>query len=407
VLLEKRGTIRAPTENTLNRRKTTMLPSESLWQSHADPALVREIRAYAAKNIAPVADELDRRDLYATEIVKNMAAQGFNTISLPKQFGGREEPYSASVAVCEEVGYASAGVAISLITIFQAQTMMNLFGADSLKQRYLPRFAKGLISSYALTEASHGSDIRHLDTKARHEGNGWVLNGEKSFITSGSAAEFFVILAETPHGVSVFAVPRDTPGVSDYEGPDSATFGLRNGPHVNIRLTDVRLPFDHLIGTEGKGLRQAMTTLDYSRTLAAGISLGIARAAFDAALLHVSRRVAFDQKVLEFQGIQWYFADMLTQIDAARLLVYRAAKALDTHENVLRYGSEAKLFASAVATEVASKAVQVCGAYGTRMNAPFGRYFRDAKVYEIGGGSSEILRNTIGKHLLGLLKEPA
>ena len=202
---------------------------ENLWQPHADRALVDEVRAFAAGHIAPVADELDRRDLYATDIVKRMAGLGFNTISLPAEFGGRAEPYRSSVAVCEEVGYASAGVAISLITIFQAQTMINLFGSDSLKRRYLPLFAQGLISSYALTEASHGSDIRHLDTKAARDGDGWILNGEKSFITSGSAAEFFVILAETPGGVSVFAVPRDTAGISDYEGPDAATFGPPSG----------------------------------------------------------------------------------------------------------------------------------------------------------------------------------
>jgi alkylation response protein AidB-like acyl-CoA dehydrogenase len=142
-----------------------------------------------------------------------------------------------------------------------------------------------------------------------------------------------------------------------------------------------------------------VTTLDYSRTLAAAISAGIARAAFEAALAFARERTAFDQKVLDFQGIQWYFADMLTEIDAARLLIYRAAEALDAHEDIARYSSEAKLKASAVATEVAARAVQICGAYGTMIGAPFGRFLRDAKTYEIGGGSSEILKNTIGRYL--------
>ena len=218
------------------------------------------------------------------------------------------------------------------------------------------------------------------------------------FITSGSAAEFFVILAETQTGVSVFAVPRDVANLTIYEGRNSATFGLRNGPHMNLRLDGARLPLDHLIGQEGKGVRQAVTTLDYSRTLAAAISVGIARAAFEGALAFARDRAAFDQKVLDFQGIQWYFAEMLTEIDAARLLTYRARKR-QAHEDIARYSSEAKLKASAVATDVAARAVQICGAYGTMINAPFGRYLRDAKTYEIGGGSSEILKNTIGRYL--------
>jgi alkylation response protein AidB-like acyl-CoA dehydrogenase len=227
-----------------------------------------------------------------------------------------------------------------------------------------------------------------------------VITGEKSFITSSSAAEFFILLAETENGVSVFAMPRDVPNLTVYQGRNSATFGLRNGPHMNIRLDGVRLPRDHLVGTEGKGVRQAVTVLDYSRTLAGAISAGIARAAFEGALAFARNRVAFDQKVVEFQGIQWYFADMLTEIDAARLLIYAAADALDRHDNIARYSSEAKLKACAVATDVAAKAVQICGAYGTMDNAPFGRYLRDAKAYEIAGGSAEVLKNTIGKTLV-------
>ncbi len=294
----------------------------------------------------------------------------------------------------------SAAVGVSLITIFQAQTMLRRFGAESLKKRYLPQFTDGLLSSYALTEANHGSDIRKLDTGARREGDEWVIKGEKHFITSGSAAEFFIILAQTENGVSVFAVPREAEGVSIYKGPNSATFGLRNGPHMNVVFDDVRLPLDHLVGEEGKGVRQAATVLNYSRTLAGAISLGIARAAYEGALAFARDRIAFDSRVLEFQGIQWYFADMLTEIDAARLLIYRAAEALDRNEQIARWGSEAKLKASTVATQVATQAAQICGAYGIMENAPFGRYLRDAKAYEIAGGSNEILKNTIGKFLI-------
>ena len=371
-----------------------------LWPPLADQKFTLDLRAFVSARVVPAADDIDARDVYPVELAKELATQGFSSVTLPTEYGGGGMSFEHAVALFEEVSVGSAALGVSLLTIFQAQSIIRLFGTDSLKQRYLPQFPKGLLASYALTEAAHGSDIRSLDTKAVQDGGDWVITGEKHFITSGSAAEFFIILAETPKGVSAFAVPRDTANLKIYEGRNSATFGLRNGPHMNLLLEGVRVPLDHLIGTEGKGVRQAVTTLDYSRTLAAAISIGIARAAFDAAYLHVGNRVAFDQTVLGFQGIQWYFADALADIDSARLLVYYAARALDTHTDIDRYSSEAKLRAAQAATRTASMAVQVCGAYGTMVNSPFGRYFRDAKTYEIAGGSSEILKNTIGKYLM-------
>lgn len=382
------------------------LDRDALWPASVDAQYVQKLRAYTDQKIAPVADQIDRDDVYPIDIMKDMAKEGYNTAALPNSMGGQGLGYAYVAAVFEEVGAASAAVGISLITIYQAQTMINLFGQDSLRQRYLPAFAQGLLSSYALTEATHGSDIRTLETKAHREGDEWIICGEKHFITSATAAELFVILAETELGVTVFAVPRDVAGLSMYEGPNSATFGLRNGPHMNVKLDSVRLPMDHMIGQEGKGVRQAVTVLNYSRTMAGAISLGVARSAFEGALTFARDRKAFDQRVLDFQGIQWYLADMLTDIDAARLLIYRAATALDTDDQISRWGSEAKLKACAIATQVASQAAQICGAYGIMVNAPFGRYLRDAKAYEIAGGSSEILKNTIGKALMPIAGIP-
>lgn len=371
----------------------------NLWSPLVAEDYINTLRSHVREHIAPHAYAIDRDDVYPVDIVKELARSGLSTITLPEKYGGGGKEFPYGVALLEEVGYGSASAAICLITIFQASTIINLFGQDSLKDRYLPLFRQGLLSSYALTEANHGSDIRSLDTKAVRDGDDWVLTGEKQFVTGGVAAELFVILAETDIGVSAFAVPADAAGLNRYIGERSATFGLRNGPHVNVRLDGVRVPADHLIGVEGKGVRQAVTTLNYSRTLAAGVSIGIARAAFDGALKHAKERVAFDSKIVEFQGIQWYFAEMLTRIDAARLLVYRAADALTTGEDIARYGSEAKLIASTLATDVASRAVGICGVYGVTAESPFGRYLRDAKAYEVGGGSVEILKNTIGKYL--------
>jgi alkylation response protein AidB-like acyl-CoA dehydrogenase len=373
--------------------------STAVWADLVEPEFLQPLRALVQREIAPVADAIDRDDRYPVDAIRALARAGYSTVFMSPEFGGAGKGYRHALAVFEEVSYASAAVGISLITILQAQTILRLFGSPALQQRYLPAFGQGLISSYALTEANHGSDIRRLDTKARRTSEGWVLNGEKSFITSGSAAEFFIILAETDVGVSAFAVPAGLRGVSSYLGPNSATFGLRNGPHVNLVLDGVQLPADHLIGEEGKGVRQAVTTLDYSRTVAAGISVGIARAAFDNALQHARKRIVFDGTVFDKQGIQWYFADMLAQIDAARLLTYSAADVLDRGGDIARVSSEAKLLAARTATEVAGTCVQICGAYGVMENAPYGRFLRDAKAYEIAGGSSEVLKNTIAKSL--------
>lgn len=372
-----------------------------MWPIYVDSEFIESVRTFVRESIDPHAERIDRDDIYPVDIVKALARRGLTSISMPESYGGGGKDYAYAIALLEEIGYSSPSVAICLVTIFQAANILNMYGQDSLKDRYLPAISKGLLCSYALTEANHGSDIRTLDTKARRDGNDWIISGEKQFITGGDAAEFFVVLAETSVGVSAFSVPGDARGVRRYVGERSATVGLRNGPHVNVVMDDVRVPGDHLIGVEGKGVRQAVTTLNYSRTINASISMGIARAAFDGALKHAKSRTAFDQKIAEFQGIQWYFADLLTRIDACRLLIYKAAaESLKTGIDTDRYGSEAKLMAATLAMEVTSTAIRICGVHGVSVNAPYGRYQRDAQAFQVGGGSLEILRNTIGKYLL-------
>lgn len=384
----------------------------TFWRHLVDPAVTEPARLFAAEEVRPVADRIDHDDVYPAELVAQTAARGWNAMTLPTRYGGGGDTIEHALGVIEELGVGSAALGVSLITILQSSKIIELFGTESLKERVLPRYAEGLRASYALTERGHGSDIRSLDTKARGSvAQGWVVSGEKAFITSGSRAEFFVVLAETPAGVSTFAVERDTPGVSTLQTREAQTFGLRNGPHVDLILDDVELPGDALIGTEGNGLRQALVTLSNSRTLAAGISLGIARAAFDDALAYVRQRPAFGGKVIDFQGIQWYFSQAAAELDAARLLCYQAARDLDQDRirvdsassishDYRRSSSAAKLIAAELATRVASMAVQVCGASGVQETSPFGRYLRDAKAYEVAGGSSEVLKNTIAKSLL-------
>ena len=363
----------------------------------------KEIREFTKQKIMPTADERDRKDVYPLEIIKEMSNLGYTALTVPEQFNGLGRTKVEASILMEEVAYGCAATAISLITIFQAETMLMLFGNDKLKNKYLPLFREGLIASYSLTESSRGSDIRSVDTKAVKKGDNWVINGKKTFITSGSAVEFFILLAETEQGVTIFAVDRDTPGILTEIGEYSQTIGLRNGPHVDASFNNVTIPDYCLIGEEGKGLKQAVITLNNSRTIAAAISVGIARAAYEHSLQWVSTRKAFDQNVIDFQGIQWMFSDMLTNINAARLLTYQAAFLHDIGKPAISESSQAKLFAGQMATKICSDAIQVCGAYGTTINAPFGRYLRDAKAYEIAGGSNEILRNTIGKEIKKLV----
>jgi alkylation response protein AidB-like acyl-CoA dehydrogenase len=374
----------------------------SLWKEFEDADIVRSFRAFAHEHVRPKAAEIDRLDLYPAEIVQTAADHGFNALIVPKQYGGAGCTFHRVVSFFEEVGAQSAAVGISLNSNFQAQNAILRSGSEELRQLYLPRFAHGLKASYALTERHHGSDIRSLDTTAVRQADHWLLNGQKSFITSGTGADLFIILVQTEEGLGVFAVPRDLPGVSTYVSDRSETFGLRNGPHVELVLKDVHVPLHHLIGDVGKGLKVVVSNLNYSRTLNAAMAIGAARSAFEESLAYVKQRKAFDQFVFDFQGIQWYFAESLAEIDAARLLLYSAADAIDEQRDIDRHSSEAKFMCCTVANRVTAQAIQVCGAYGTMVNSPFNRYWRDAKTFEIGGGSMEVLKNNLGRYLTRL-----
>lgn len=371
----------------------------ALWKEFEDDAVVQSFRAFAREHVQPAAAEIDRDDRYPADIVQRAAEQGFNALIVPQAYGGAGCAFRRVVSFFEEVGAASAAVGISLNSNFQAQNAMLRSGSETLRQRYLPLFAQGLKASYALTERNHGSDIRTLDTLAVGDAEHWELNGQKSFITSGTGADLFIILAQTDQGLGVFAVPRDAAGVSTFVSDRSETFGLRNGPHVELLLQNVRVPLDHLIGEVGKGLKVVVSNLNYSRTLNAAMAIGLARSAFEESLAYVRQRRAFDQHVFDFQGIQWYFAEALAEIDAARLLLYSAAEAIDAQRDIDRHSSAAKLICCGVANRVTAQAIQVCGAYGTMVNSPFNRYWRDAKTFEIGGGSMEVLKNNLGRYL--------
>jgi acyl-CoA dehydrogenase len=275
----------------------------NLFEPLADPGFVSSLQAFVAEHVAPTAAAIDRDDRFPLDEVKALARAGFMSTHLPREFGGSDRPFVDTVAVFEEVSVASAAVGASLITTFLAQTCLRLSGTEAAKARFLPRFHDGLVASFAMTEASHGSDVKHLDTKARPTADGWILDGAKAYVTSSSAAELFVILAEAPGGITSFVVPRDAPGVSVEPATDDVhAFGLRNGPHCTVRLTGAVVPADCMLGEEGHGIRHAATSLDHSRTLAAAISLGIARAAVTGALDWARHRNAGGKLSIEHQA---------------------------------------------------------------------------------------------------------
>lgn len=306
-------------------------------------------------------------------------------MDLTKRIRGKNGTSLEATIIFEEVARGCASTAISLITNYQGQAIIHTFGNEKLKSEVLNKYKHGFITSYALTEPKRGSDLRSLDTKAVKRKDKWIINGAKAFITSASAADAFILLAETDIGVSAFYVDKKQPGIRTVIGEYSQSIGLRNGPHYDVYLENVEIPDYCLIGEEGKGVKQALITLNKSRILAAAISLGIARAAYEDSLDWVMNRKAFDESIFDFQGIQWKFVNMLTNINASRLLIHHAAMLQDAGKSIISESSQAKLFAGEMATQVCLEAIQVCGKYGITVNAPFGRYLRDAKAYEIAG----------------------
>ena len=313
-----------------------------MFKPLADPDLIARVRSVVAEHVEPTAAAIDRDDRFPVEEMRALGRAGLLSTHVPQIYGGADRPFVDTVAVFEEVSIASAAVGASMITTFLAQTSLILSGTEGAKARYLPRFGEGLIASFAMTEAAHGSSVRKLDTKARRDGAEWVLDGAKAYVTSSSAADLFVILAEAAGGITSFVVPRDAAGVSIEPGDQAHAFGLRNGPHLTVRLTGARVPSDHMLGEEGNGIRHAATSLDFSRTLAAAICLGIARAAITKAYAWACGRRIGDKHVIDMQGIQWYFAELVTELDAARLLTYAAARAVEQERDIERYPAQAR-----------------------------------------------------------------
>ncbi|MEX2542839.1 MAG: acyl-CoA dehydrogenase family protein [Trueperaceae bacterium] len=364
----------------------------------------RHVREFAQSEIASVSAELDRQGSFPWPTLRKMGSLGLLGVTTPERYGGAGLDTLSYVVLLEEISAADASHGtIMAVTNGLPQVMLLAHGSDEQKERYLPKLAGGeWIGAFCLSEPHCGSDAAAMKTRADRRSGGYRLNGTKAWITGGGEAQLYLVMAKTDprggaRGVSCFLVERGTRGM--FFGRPEEKLGQHAAVTTTVTFDDCDIPEEALLGPEGQGFILAMTSLDGGRIGIAAQSVGIARAAFEAARDYAAERHAFGQPIREFQGVQFKLADMVTRLEAARLLTHRAAWLRDRGYRVTREASMAKLFASEAATATTDAAVQVFGGYGYSREYPVERYFRDARVTEIYEGTSEIQRVVIGRQL--------
>ncbi|MDF2750016.1 MAG: butyryl-CoA dehydrogenase [Gaiellaceae bacterium] len=371
-------------------------------------ALARDV---ARAEIEPHAAAWDREHRFPTELYGKLAELGLMGVCVPEELGGAGADFLSYILVLEELSRADAGVGVTVAVHTSACTLPILaFGTEEQRSRFVPPLARGeTIGAFALTESGSGSDAGALRTRAEAEGAGWRLDGAKQWITNGSYAGTFLTFARTDgaeegaRGVSAFLLDAEHVRVTREE----EKLGLNSSSTVDLVLEGAHVGRDRLLHEEGKGFAVAMSTLDGGRIGIAAQAVGIAQAAYDVAREYAKERRTFGKAIAEHQAIQWKLADMSTEIDAARLLVHRAAWLRDRGDEVTEAGAKAKLYASEMARRQTAEAIQILGGYGYTKEFPVERYYRDAKITEIYEGTSEIQRLVIARKILELQREPA
>jgi len=365
----------------------------------------RQMRDFVKAEIEPCAAEWDRRNELAYEAFEKMAAVGLTGLTVPEEYGGQGGSMMDAFLASVELARASISVA-SIIGTHTGLALGGLYryGNEEQRRRFVVPAAKGeKLCSYALTEREASSDISRMSTTARRDGDEWVINGAKCFISNGDRADIVLLFATVDKqlgnkGITAFVVEKGTPGFSVGKVADKK--GIRAESAVELMFDDVRIPVENQIGEVGKGMRIALSILDEGRLDVSGQGVGVASAALDAAIAYSKERQQFGQPICEFQGIQWMMVDMATQVDAAWLLAYRAARLADQGQRFSKEVAEAKLFSANTAMDVTRKALQIHGGYGYMKELPLERYYRDAKILEIYEGTSEVQKLVISRALL-------
>jgi len=368
-------------------------------------ALREEVRRFAHNEIRPHVMTWDEEKIYPMEVMVQLGEMGMLGVIFPEEYDGAGMGYLEYAVVVEEISRVDGSVGLG-VAAHNSLCSNHIYtqGNEAQRQKYLRPLAAGkVIGAWALTEAEAGSDAGALRTTARLEGDHWILNGSKNFATHGTVGGICVVMARTraghgTDGISAFIVEKDTPGFR--AGKQENKLGMRASDTSELILEDVRVPAGNLLGEEGVGFKQAMKTLDGGRIGIAALGLGMAQGAFEAAVKYACIRKAFGRPLAEHQAIQFKLADMQVQIEAARLLVYKAATLKDQGLPYAKAAAIAKLHASETACRVADEAVQIHGGYGYIKDYPVEKFYRDAKLCTIGEGTSEIQRMVIARHLL-------
>jgi alkylation response protein AidB-like acyl-CoA dehydrogenase len=367
--------------------------------------LQQTIREFSESEVAPGASERDEARRFPHELIPKMARLGLFGIMVPEEYGGAGLDTMSAAIIIEELARVDGAVAL-IVGSHNSLCAGHIlsFGNEAQKKKYLVPLAGGeKLGAWTLTEPGSGSDAGALKTRARLVGSDWMIHGEKVFTTQGATAGTYVIMASTDpsrggHGISAFIVDRGTRGLT--VGRVENKLGVRASDTAQLYLEEMRVPQENLLGDLHGGFRDALKILQGGRIGIGAMAVGIARGALEESIRYAKQRRQFGRRIADFEAIQWKLSDMATEIDAARLLVYRAARLKDGGQPFKRAASEAKLYASEVATRATSQAIQIHGGYGYVKDCPVERYFRDAKICEIGEGTSDIQRMIIAKELL-------
>ena len=362
------------------------------------------IREFCTKELKPIAEKIDKEEYFPNDFYKKMGKMGLMGMTVPQKYGGAGIDKVSYMIALEEISRycGSTGLTVEAHNTLGIGYLYER-GTEEQRQKYLPRFTTGeMIAALAITEPNAGSDVASLQTTAVKNGTEWVLNGTKQFVTSGNIAGITIVMAKTDKskgvkGISAFIVEKDTPGLKVGQLEDK--LGLRGSRTAELIFEDCRVPNDNMLGEKDKGFMGVMNTLDRGRTAVGAMSVGIARGAFEDSYEYAKQREQFGKPIGKFQAIQWMIADMATQIEAARLLVHRAAFLEDQGMSFTKEASMAKLFASEIAMNATRNAIQIFGGYGYITEYPVERYFRDVKLCQIGEGTSEVQRIIISRQL--------
>ncbi len=383
----------------------TMTSTPSVYQLSDEQAMVRQaVRAIAEGQIAPYAADVDEHSRFPDEANQALTRSGFHAVHLPEQYGGAGADAISTCIVIEEVARVCASSSLIPAVNKLGTTPVLLSGSEALKKQVLPGVATGEeMFSYALSEREAGSDAAAMKTRARQDGDHWVLNGTKAWITNAGVSQWYTVMAVTEpgkgaNGISAFVVHIDDPGFE--VGTKERKLGIKGSPTCEIHFTDCTIPADRIIGEPGTGFKTALKTLDQTRPTIGAQAVGIAQGALDAAVGYVRERKQFGKTIGEFQGVQFMLADMAMQIEAARHLVYVAAATAESGGDVGILAAASKCFASDVAMKVTTDAVQLFGGAGYTKDFPVERMMRDAKITQIYEGTNQIQRVVMARKLL-------